>query len=117
MQRDGRELADVFNGAVPGKAVVKIGNDAQIDAMHARFFEYVLNHAALAGSGEKNLVDELLACVLEERVEGADDIPARGHHVRGSAGELDKAFERVAEVTNAIEVMAQGMCFCARFRR
>lgn len=52
--------------------------------------------------------------MLKERVEGADDIPARGHHVRGSAGELDKAFERVAEVTNAIEVMTQGMCFCAR---
>ena len=44
------------------------------------FLEYIQHNAALAGSGEKNLIDELLACVLKERVEGADDIAARGHH-------------------------------------
>ena len=91
MQRNGRELADVFDGAVPGQAVVEIGNHAQIDAVHAGFLEHILNDAALAGSGEKDFVDELLARVLKERVEGADNVAAGRHHLRRGTGEFDES--------------------------
>ncbi len=43
MQRNGGKLADVFDGAVPGQAVVHVGNHAQIDAMGARLLEHVLH--------------------------------------------------------------------------
>ncbi len=76
MQRNSRKLTDVFDGAIPGEAVVQIRHYAQVDAVHARLFEHVLNDAALAWRGEEYLVDELLASMLEERVERADDIAA-----------------------------------------
>ena len=74
MQGDGRKLADVFDGAVPGQAVVEVGNHAQIDPVHPSLLQNTLDDAALAGSGEEDLVDELLARVLEESFEVADDV-------------------------------------------
>ena len=79
VQRNGRKLADVFDGAVPGQAVVHVGNHAQIHAMHAGLLQHVLHDSALAGRGEEDLIHKLLAGVLEERVESA-------HHVAGSCG-------------------------------
>ena len=35
MERNGRELADVLDGAVPGESVVEVGNHAEINAVHA----------------------------------------------------------------------------------
>ena len=106
MQRDGWELADVLDRAVPGEAVVEVRDHAQIDAMHAGFLEDVLHDAALARGGEEDFVDELLAGVLEERFEGADDIAGRRDQPRRCAGEFNEALERVSEVTNALEMMA-----------
>ena len=88
VQRNGRELADVFDGAVPGQAVVHVGNHAQVDAVHARLLEDILDDAALAGGGEEDLVDKLLARMLEERVERADHIAAGGHDVRKTRREI-----------------------------
>ena len=81
--------------------------------MRSGFLEYIQNHAALAGGGKKDFVDKLLARVLKERVEGADDIAARRHHARRSPRKFDKALERVAEVTNALKMMPKGMRFGA----
>ena len=112
VQGNGWKLADVFDGAVPGQAVVHVGNDAQIDAVHAGFLQHILDNAALARSGKKDFVDKLLARMLEERVEGADDVTAGRHHVRrGIAREFDEALEGVAEVADALKVMTQGVRF------
>ena len=74
VQRNGGKLADVFDGAVPRHAVVQIGNNAQIDAVHARLLQHILDDGALAGSGEENLIDKLLARILEERIQRANDV-------------------------------------------
>jgi hypothetical protein len=78
MQRNGGKLADVFDGAVPGQAVVHVGNHAQIHAVLARLLQHILHDPALAGRGEEDLIHKLLAGVLEERIE-------RAHHVAGGA--------------------------------
>src|ERR1700739_111858 len=113
MERNGWELSNVLDGAVPGEAVVEIRNHAKIDAVHAGVLKDILNDAAFTGRGEEDLVNELLTRVLEERVECADDIAARGSHVRRGTGKFDEALEGVAEVADALKVMTQRMCFCA----
>ncbi len=68
VQGNGGKLADVLDGAVPGEAVVHIGNHAQVHAVPARPLQNFLHDAALAGSGEKNLIDKMLADILKERI-------------------------------------------------
>ncbi len=53
-------------GLFQATAVVNLGNNAQIHAMSASLLQNLLNDAALAGRGEENLVDKLLAGILEE---------------------------------------------------
>ena len=77
----------------------------------ARFLEHVLNDPALTLRGEQYLVNELLASMLEERVERANDIARAGHDARRCSRKLDESFECVPEVANALEVMTQGVCF------
>src|ERR1035438_628817 len=113
MEGNGRELADVLDRAVPGEAVIEIGDNAEVNAVHAGLFEYILNNAALAGSGEKYLVDELLTGVLEERIESPNHIATRRHHLRQSAGEFNEALEGVSEVADALNMMAQRVGFSA----
>ncbi len=117
MQRNGRKLADVFDGAVPGQAVVEIGNDAQIHPVNARLLQHILDDAALAGGGEENLIDELLAGVLEERIQVADDV-AGGHSlVRIAAGKLDEPLEGVTKMADALQMMTQQLAPQARCRQ
>ena len=40
------------------------------------FLEYILNDSALAGGGEEDLIDELLAGMLEQSIESADHVAA-----------------------------------------
>ena len=68
VQGNGWKLADVFDGAVPGQAVVHVGNDAQIDAVGAGLFEHVLHQLALAGRGKEDLVDKQRARACWKRV-------------------------------------------------
>ena len=112
MQRDRRKLADVLNGAVPGQAVVEIGNYAKIDSLCAGLLQHVLDDAALARSGKENFVDELLAGVLKKSFEVADDV--RSHRVDGGAtGQLNKALERITQVTDFLHVLAERVCLNA----
>ena len=74
MQGNGGKLADVFDGAFPGQPIVEVGNDAQIDPVHASLLQNTLDNAAFTGRGEKDLVDELLARVLEESFQVADNV-------------------------------------------
>ena len=74
MQRNGRKLANVFDGVVPGEAIVHIGNDTQVHAVRASLLQNVLNDAALTGGSEEDLIHKLLAGVLEERIESANHI-------------------------------------------
>ena len=106
---NGRKLADVFDGAVPGQAVIHVGNHAQIDAVRPRFLEHILHDAALAGRGEEDLVDKLLAGMRKEGVEVADDISGSGCKSRGCTEEIDEAFEGIAEVANALHMVAQSV--------
>ena len=73
MQRDGGKLSDVLDGAVPCQPVVEIGHHAQIDSLHARLLQNPLHGFAVAAGGEENLVDEVLARLLEEGIQ-------RAHH-------------------------------------
>ncbi len=82
MQRHGGELADVLDGGVPGHGIVNLGNYAKIHAMSARLLQNLLNDVAFARCGEKNLVDKLLAGILEERIERADDVAWRASGAR-----------------------------------
>ena len=43
VQRNGGKLADVLDGAVPGQAVVHIGNHAQVHAVGAGLLQHVLD--------------------------------------------------------------------------
>ena len=79
--------------------------------MPARFVEHVLNDPALTLRGEQYLVNELLASMLEKRVERTNDIARAGHDARRRSRKLDESFECVPEVSNAFEVVAQGMRF------
>ena len=107
VQRNGGELADILDGAVPGQAVVHVGNDAQIDAVLASLNQHVLNDLPLAGRGEEDLVHKVLAGVLEQSIESAHHF-ARGYGKAAlRAGKIDEALERVAQVANALQVMAQ----------
>jgi hypothetical protein len=74
MKRDGGELADVLNGAVPGQAVVHIGDHTKGDAMGARLIKHILHDPPFAAGCKENFIDELLAGVLEEGVQGSDNI-------------------------------------------
>ncbi len=60
---------------------------------------------------EEDLVDKLLAGMLEERVQGADNIPGGRGETRTGAVEIDKPLERVSEMTNALDMMPQRVCF------
>src|ERR1700722_7627631 len=110
MQGDSWKLANVFYRAVPGQAIVKIGNDPKIDSVHTRLLQSSLNHAALAWGGKEDFVYELLASVLEESLEGGDDI--RFYVMMGyAAGQLNKALERVAQMANLIKVLTKSVRF------
>ena len=74
VQRNGRKLADVLDGAVPGQAIVHFGNHAQVHAVDAGLFENILHELALARRGEENLIHKLLARMLEKRLERADHV-------------------------------------------
>src|SRR5579863_10008389 len=79
--------------------------------MGARLFEHVLHNPAFAGGGEKDFVHKLLAGVREKRVERAHHV-SRGDREPGSGiRKVDEAFERIAEVANALHVMAKRMGF------
>jgi hypothetical protein len=83
VQRNGRKLANVLDGAVPGQAVVHFGNNAQVHAVGAGLVKHILHDPAFAGSGEEDLVHKLLARMLEERIERTHDI-AGGGRKRGT---------------------------------
>ena len=74
MQRDGGKLADVLDGAVPGCAVIHFGDHPQINPVNARLLQHALHDVALARGREENLIDKLLARVLEKHIQ-------RAHHV------------------------------------
>ena len=76
VQRNRRKLANVFDGAVKGKASVHIGHHAQIHAVNAGLLDHIPNHAALTGRGKEYLIDKLFAGLLKERVQGAHHIGA-----------------------------------------
>ena len=67
-------MTDVFDWPVPCEQVVDIGDDTQTNTMSPGVFEHPLHDAALAGRGNENLVDEVLASMLKERVKTANDI-------------------------------------------
>ena len=41
VQWNGRKLSYIFDGAVPGQAIVEIGNDAQVNAMHSSLRQHI----------------------------------------------------------------------------
>ena len=112
MQRDGRKLADVFDGAVPRQAVVHVGNHAQIHAVNTGLIEDILHDAAFAGSGEEYLIYKMLAGVLEERIQRANYIAGGRCKAGTGIGKIDKAFEGIAKMPDALQVMAE----CMRLR-
>src|ERR1039457_2187352 len=110
MKRNGWELADVLNRAVPGKSVVEIGDNPQVHTVFTGFRQNILHNSALALRGEKDLVHKLLACMLEQRIESADNIPGTGHDPGSRSRKFDKAFKCVAEVANAFQMVAESVC-------
>ena len=78
VQRNSWELTDVFDRAIPGQAVIQIRHYPQVNAISARFIEYVLNDATFTLRGEEYLVYELLAGELKESVESADYVACAG---------------------------------------
>ena len=74
MQRNRRELADIFDWTVPGKTVVEIRDNAEIDAMSAAFSSTSCTMLAFALRGEEDLVHKLLARMLEERFKSANNV-------------------------------------------
>ena len=109
VQRNGGKLADVLDRAVPGQAVVHIGNHAQIHAVRARLVQNILHNSAFAGSGKEDLIHKLLAGVLEERIERSHHIAGGGGETGTGAGKVDKALEGVAKVADALKMMAKRM--------
>ena len=67
-------MTNVFDWPVPCEQVVDIGDDTQTNTMSPGVFEHPLHGAALAWRGNENLVDEVLASMLKERVKTANDI-------------------------------------------
>src|SRR5580698_622938 len=107
VQRNGWKLADVFDGAVPGQAVVHVGHNAQIYAMDARLLQHRLNDAAISWGGEEYLVDKLLARILEEGIERSDNICRGGPEAGTGVGQIDEALEGVAQVTDALNMVTE----------
>jgi len=52
-------------GLYQAYAVVHIRDYAQIDAVNPRLIQHILHNGALAGRGKEDLIDKLLAGVLE----------------------------------------------------
>ena len=109
MQRHGGKLADVLDGAVPGHGVVNLGNYTQVHAVSAGLLQHLLHDVPFAGRGEKNLVDKLLAGILEERIERTHDIARRQRRARSGTRKIDKALEGVSQMPDAVEMVAQGL--------
>ena len=72
MQRDSRELANIFDRTVPGQAVVHFGNHAKVYAVGSSLYQHILDDPAFAWSSEENLIHKMLARVLKERIERAN---------------------------------------------
>ena len=53
----------------------------------------------------------MLAGIVEERIERSENVAGRARQLRVDARNLDKAFEDVSKLPNALEVMAQCMGF------
>ena len=49
MQRNRRELTDVFNRAIPRQPAIEVGNQAHIHAMETGPVQQILDNPALAG--------------------------------------------------------------------
>ena len=77
VQGYGWKLPDVLDGAVPGQAVVHVGNDAQIDAMSPGLFEHRMNQLPFARRGEEDFVDKQGARMMEKTIDRADNLLCR----------------------------------------
>jgi hypothetical protein len=105
MEGQGWEGTEVLDGGVPGEAVVKVGDGADVDAEAAGVLDEAEDEGGVGGDGEEDLVDEELAGAGEEVVEGAGDVVAAGGRVVG--GSNDEAFEAEAMVLEGKQVVAQ----------
>src|ERR1035438_8498998 len=109
VQRNGGELAYIFDRTVPSQAVVHFGNHAQVYPVSPCLHQHVLDDSALTRGGEENLIHKLFSRMLEERFQRSDDIACGGYKARTRAGKVDEPFECVTKMPNAFQVMAESM--------
>src|SRR5580692_2337986 len=106
MQRNGRKLADILNRTIPGQAVVKLGHDADIDTSLPRLGNNACHHTRVTRCREKYLIGEILTSQLEHLVEGTEYVAGQGWTIGIDSGDLHVALEAVAQVANAIQMLA-----------